>query len=69
MPYVDDADTEGQISVEMLIKQRECGAFNDWEKRFIQDLVGRKYKNLSKKERLIVLRLIGWLGGFALGVH
>lgn len=69
MQFPTEINLEGQLQIDTLIKEKECGAFNEWEKTFIQDLVGKRYEKLSKKERLIVIRLIGWLGGFGLGVH
>ncbi len=58
-----ETDATGQKQIEELIKNRISGEFNEWEQGFIRELSGRKYSNLSTREKAVVTRLIGWLHG------
>lgn len=53
-----------QSLIELLIGEKECGAFNLWEKNFINDVSDKKFHKLSRRDKAVVVRLINWLKGF-----
>ncbi len=58
-----EVDSVGAAQLTQLITNIDCGDFNEWEQDFIKRLKGRKYQDLSTREKAVVTRLIGWMNG------
>lgn len=54
-------EADGQQYIEILLGEKENGIFLPLEKDFIKDLVGKRYSNLSARQKQVVFRLVGWL--------
>lgn len=56
-----ETDATGQKQLDELVANREDEEiFNDWERKFITDMIGKKYSNLSKHQKAVVTRLYTW---------
>lgn len=60
-----ETDETGNEQLSEIFRYRDSKVFNDWEQRFINDLLKRRvrYSQLTKHERTVVSRLYGWLKG------
>lgn len=54
---------EGQRWIHLLLKERRNPIFNDYEKRFITQISTADWDDLSRHQKIVVERLIGWLKG------
>lgn len=58
-----EVDAVGQKQIETLCESADSGEWNGWELEFIESLNGRKYQNLSVKQKAIITRLHDKLEG------
>lgn len=53
----------GEEMLKELIRFKESSIFDEHEKRFIREILGKRFEELSKHQKAVVLRLYGWLTG------
>ena len=58
-----ETNETGDNQIKELLEHQRDPVFNDWEKGFIRDLAGKKYEGLTKNQKSVITRLIGWLRG------
>lgn len=55
----------GQAHINELVKHIQSPEFNELERKFIRDVSQMKYDSLSKHQKAVVNRLVGWIKGSA----
>lgn len=52
-----DSDSRGQEKLEAVLHSRDSYSWSEWERKFLEDQVGREYRGMTPKQQNIVGKL------------